>query len=400
MKICNVCGSNLEDGVNVCPICGNNMIGAPGQQPGGQQYGQPQQPNGMQYNSQPNQTSGMQYNGQPNQSQQAYGQPGGQQYGQPGPQQYGAQGGQPYGQPGGPQYGQPGGQPGGQPYGQPQQPPKKSGFPVWAIILIVLAVSIPVLAILAAAIAPALVRYNQKAKEAKEGTTSAFEITTEDFTSEITEVDDLIEDIDDAFGDLTEDATEEDTEETTEETTEADAADTYIMPEMDGTVFKSNTFNYDLDFSEGNWVFSDVDERASMAGQDVSKINTESAVQESMKEDGFFYYTLVALNNEETVGFCAYDGFTRSTPAKVDDEGFIKQLEDELMSSGDMTFTSMDTKKMTIDGEEHIVLYGTALQNGTELKIEMYYYVNGDYCSFIYVIGNDFDKMEQYMETL
>jgi hypothetical protein len=383
MRICNVCGSNVQDGVTTCPICGNNLIGAPGQQPNqqpGQQPGQPQ--NGMQYNQpgqQPGQPqNGMQYN-QPNQ-------PGYNQYGQPNQQQY-----NPYQQ-----------QP-NQQNGQPNQPPKKGGFPAWAVVLIVLAILLPILAVAAAIIVPAVIAYKAAKEMAEQPTTSVVETTeSTTFPTEEDSYDYTIDDsFEDAFGDLTEDFTEEETEETTEATTEADLSNTYIMPELDGTVYKSPSFNYEFDFSEGTWKFSDVNERAEMAGQDVNKINTQEAVLESMKEEGFFYYTLVALNDEETVGVCAYDGYTISTPATVDDEGFIKQLEDWLLTSGDsMTFKSLDTKNMIIDGENHIVLYGTAEQNGTEIKIEMYYYVNGNYCSFIYVIGDDFDKMEQYMQSI
>jgi competence protein ComGC len=63
-------------------------------------------------------------------------------------------------------YGPP--QPGPYPYGPPQ---KSKGFPVWAIVLIVAAVLIPVMGILAAIAIPMFVMQNEKAKDSsvKEG---------------------------------------------------------------------------------------------------------------------------------------------------------------------------------------------------------------------------------------
>ncbi|MBR1507503.1 MAG: hypothetical protein IJ619_05830 [Eubacterium sp.] len=133
------------------------------------QYGQNMSPGYGQYGQNMNQ--GGQYGQNMNQGGQ-YGQNMNQGYGQ-----YG-QNGMVQGRPGMPGYqSQPGYQP-QQGYPQPQQPqqlqqPVKKRSNAWWIILIVIGATLPVLAILAAAIAPAFIRYNLKSKIAEDiGTAS------------------------------------------------------------------------------------------------------------------------------------------------------------------------------------------------------------------------------------
>ena len=128
---------------------------------------------GGQYNQNMNQGYG-QYGQNMNQGYGQYGQnmnPGGQ-YNQNMNQGYGqyGQNGMAQGRPGMPGYqSQPGYQP-QQGYPQPQQPqqPVKKRSNAWWIILIVIGATLPVLAILAAAIAPAFIRYNLKSKIAED----------------------------------------------------------------------------------------------------------------------------------------------------------------------------------------------------------------------------------------